>query len=66
MKESVLIQMQNKIETLGRVNNQLVQEVDLLKTMVMGDHALIQKMPGFEKAMENLKSEYGKEEETSE
>ena len=66
MKESVLIQMQNKIETLGRVNNQLVQEVDLLKTMVMGDHALIQKMPGFEEAMENLKSEYGKEEETSE
>ena len=66
MKESVLIQMQNKIETLGRVNNQLVQEVDLLKTMVMGDHALIQKMPGFEEAMENLKDEYGKEEETSE
>lgn len=56
MKEQKLIQALNKIETLGSIVEQMLQEMNYLKAMVMGDHALIKELPGFDAALEVLKA----------
>ena len=61
MKEQALIQMKNKIETLGSVVQTLMMEVDHLKTLSFGTSKLIKEMPGYEEAIEKLKAEAAKE-----
>ena len=36
MKESKLIEMRNKVETLGGVANQLIREVNNIKQLALG------------------------------
>ncbi len=57
MKEQVLIQMKNKIETLGSVVQTLMMEVDHLKTLSFGSSKIIKAMPDYEEAIEKLKAE---------
>lgn len=57
MKEQVLIQMKNKIETLGSVVQTLMMEVDHLKTLSFGTSKIVKSMPDYEKAIEKLKAE---------
>tara|TARA_R110001592_G_scaffold47157_1_gene149623 strand:+ start:554 stop:769 length:216 start_codon:yes stop_codon:yes gene_type:complete len=54
MKESKLIEMSNKIDTLGGVLNRIVQELENLKDLSIGTTELIKLMPGYKKALKEL------------
>jgi hypothetical protein len=55
MKEQTLIEIKNKVETLGKVNNYLMSEVAQLKDLAIGTLETIKQMPDYEKAIEKLK-----------
>ena len=59
MKESTLLEMQNKIAALTRVIQQMINELNILSTTVMGtlEAETLKLMPGYEKAIEFLKKE---------
>jgi hypothetical protein len=57
MKEQTLIEMKNKIETLGSVVQTLTMEMDHLKTLSFGTSKLIKEMPGYNEAIEKLKQD---------
>ena len=61
MKEQTLIEMRNKIETLGSVVQTLAIEINHLKTLSFGTSKIVENMLGYEDAMEKLK-EQAKEE----
>jgi len=61
MKESKLIEMRNKIETLGSVLQTLMMELNHIKTLSFGTSKLIKEMPGYEEAIEKLKAEAAEE-----
>lgn len=65
MKESTLIEMQNKLETLGAAVTRLVNEVTNLKDLSIGTMELVKKLPDYEKALEELKEQYKKNENES-
>jgi len=62
MKESKLIEIRNKVETLGGVANQLIREVNNIKQLAIGTLETIKQMPDYEEAIEKLK-EKAKDEE---
>ena len=66
MKESKLIEMGNRIETLGQAIMRLTEEISMLKTLAMGDHQLIKLLPGFPEALEELKSQHEAEQSNNE
>ena len=55
MKESKLIEMRNKVETLGGVANQLIREVNNIKQLAIGTLETIKQMSDYEEAIEKLK-----------
>ena len=57
MKESTLIEMRNKIETLGSIAQTLISVVYNLKTLSFGNSKIIKNMPDYEEAIEKLKEE---------
>lgn len=57
MKESKLIEMKNKIETLGSVVQTLMLELDRVKTLSFGNSKVIKAMPDYEEAIEKLKTQ---------
>ena len=61
MKEQVLVQMKNKIETLGSVVQTLMIEVDRIKTLSFGNSKIIKSMPDYEEAINKLKEEAAEE-----
>jgi coenzyme F420-reducing hydrogenase delta subunit len=61
MKEQILVQMKNKIETLGSVVQTLMIEVDRLKTLSFGNSKIIKSMPDYEEAINKLKEEAAEE-----
>ena len=65
MKESKLIEMQNKLETLGAAVTRLVNEVTNLKDLSIGTMELVKKLPDYEKALEELKKQYKKTKDES-
>ena len=64
MKESKLIEMQHKLETLGAAINRLVQELTHLKDLSIGTMELVKKLPGYKKALDKLKEDYKKQNES--
>lgn len=70
MKENELVMMRNKIESLTRVVDFMLTEIDNSKTMVIGMYQLIKEMPGYENAIavisEKAKEELKEKEETTE
>ena len=65
MKESTLIEMQNKLETLGTAVTRLVNEVTNLKDLSIGTMELVKKLPDYEKALGELKEQYKKNKDES-
>ena len=65
MKESKLIEMKNKIETLGSVVQTLVLGLDRVKTLSFGNSKVIKSMPDYEEAIEKLKKEAAEETSTA-
>lgn len=61
MKETTLVQMKNKIETLGSITQSLLIEVQNLRTLSFGNSKLLKAMPNYEEAIEKLKAEAAKE-----
>tara|TARA_R110002153_G_scaffold83750_1_gene210297 strand:+ start:622 stop:849 length:228 start_codon:yes stop_codon:yes gene_type:complete len=55
MKEQTLIELKNKVETLGKVNTYLMSEVTQLKDLAIGTLQTIKQMPDYEEAIEKLK-----------
>jgi predicted ATP-grasp superfamily ATP-dependent carboligase len=55
MKESTLIEMQKKIESLTRIMQHVLQENQRLTEMSVGTLELIKMMPDYDKALEDLK-----------
>jgi hypothetical protein len=55
MKESKLLEMKNKIESLTRVIQQMINELNILSTTAMGTLEAVKLMPGYKEAIEDLK-----------
>ena len=61
MKESKLIEMQKKIESLGRIAELLLGEMSAIKTLSFGTHEALKLMPGYEQAIEQIKEKVAEE-----
>ena len=61
MKEQTLIEIKNKVETLGKVNNYLMSEVAQLKDLAIGTLETIKQMDDYEQAIEDLKKKMAEE-----
>ena len=62
MKESTLLEMQNKIKALTNIVNVLLQENTQLKDLAVGTLETLKLMPGYDKAIEDLKESLTKKE----
>ena len=54
MKESKLIEMSNKIDTMGNVLNRIIQELNTMKDISVGTTELVKLLPGYKKALKEL------------
>ena len=57
MKEQTLIEMKNKIETLGLINQKLIGELNQTATIALGVLETIKHMLGYDKAISKLKDQ---------
>ena len=57
MKESTLIEMQRKVETLAALNQQIIGELTSLKDLALGLMELVKGLPGYEAALASLKAQ---------
>ena len=62
MKESTLLEMQNKIKAMTNVLQQLINEQTRLRNLSVGTLETLKLMPGYDKAIEFLKKEVTKKE----
>ena len=60
MKESTLLEMQNKIAALTRVVQQMINEMNILSTTAMGTLETIKLMPGYQDSIDKLKAQADK------
>ena len=61
MKEQTLIEIKNKVETLGQAVQFLMQETKQLKDLAVGTLETIKQMDDYEQAIEDLKKKMVKE-----
>ena len=62
MKESKLLEMQNKIKAMTNVLQQLINEQTHLRNLSVGTLETLKLIPGYDKAIEFLKKEVTKKE----
>jgi hypothetical protein len=63
MKEQTLVEMRNKIDTLGQVVQKMYMEMQNLSDLSIGTHELVKRFDGYDTAIEKLKEEMAKAEE---
>jgi hypothetical protein len=63
MKENILIEMRNKIDALTRVMQQVIYDVNETKDLSRGTLEVLKKIPGYKKAVDELKTEIEKVQE---
>ena len=63
MKENKLIEMSNKIDTLGSAMNRVVEELTNLKDLSIGTMELIKEFPDYQLSLDKLKESLTKKEE---
>ena len=56
MKESKLLEMQNKVVALTNVMQQVINEISYLREISVGTLETVKLLPGYEEAIEQLKS----------
>ena len=61
MKESKLIEMQNKIKAMTNVIQQLLNEISHLRELGVGTLETLKLMPGYDQAIEDLQSNMEKQ-----
>jgi hypothetical protein len=57
MKESILIEMRNKVDALTRVIQQIIYDINETKDLSRGTLEVLKKIPGYKKAVDELKIE---------
>ena len=57
MKESKLIELWNRVETLGQLMQTSLKEMEQLRDLSIGTMSLLKKFPDYEKAIELLAQE---------
>jgi len=65
MKESKLLEMQNKVEALGNALTRVINEMTNLKDLSIGTMELVKKLPDYDKALKELKEQYKKKKDES-
>ena len=55
MKESTLLEMKNKIESISRILQHLLNETTHLRELSVGTLEALKLMPGYDEAIEQLK-----------
>jgi len=66
MKESTLLDMKKKIESIGRILQHLINETTHLRELSVGTLEALKLMPGYDEAIEQLKESLtNKEKETN-
>tara|TARA_R110000772_G_scaffold4207_1_gene14765 strand:+ start:523 stop:768 length:246 start_codon:yes stop_codon:yes gene_type:complete len=63
MKESILIEMRNKVDSLTRVIQQIIYDINETKDLSRGTLEVLKKLPGYKKAVDELKTEIEKVQE---
>tara|TARA_Y100001938_G_scaffold138070_1_gene203069 strand:- start:412 stop:636 length:225 start_codon:yes stop_codon:yes gene_type:complete len=63
MKESTLLDMKNKIESIGRILQHLINETTHLRELSVGTLEALKLMPGYDEAIEQLKQSLTNKEE---
>ena len=66
MKESILIEMRNKVDALTRVVQQIIYDINETKDLSRGTLEVLKKIPGYKKAVDDLKTEIEKVQEIKE
>jgi hypothetical protein len=61
MKESKLIEMQNKIKSMTNVIQQLINEISYLRELGVGTLETVKLMPGYDQAIKDLQSNMEKQ-----
>ena len=61
MKEQTLLEMKNKIETLGLINQRLISELNQTATIALGVLETIKQMPDYDEAIERVKEQAAKQ-----
>ncbi len=56
MKENTLLEMKNKIESMARVLQHMINEINHLKELSIGTLETVKLLPGYDDAIEKLKS----------
>jgi len=54
-------QLESRIETLGMIVDRLISETSNLKDLVIGTMTLVKKLPGYEEALTEMKTELTQE-----
>ena len=62
MKESTLLEMQNKIKSLTNIMQHLINENNQLRDLSVGTLEIVKLLPGYDNALENLKESVTKKE----
>jgi uncharacterized protein HemY len=62
MKENKLLEMKNKVDSLTRVLQHIMNEMRNLTDLSIGTLEAVKKMPGYEEAIEKLKEDLKKSE----
>ena len=66
MKENTLIEMKNKIEAMTRVMQQVINEISHLRELGVGTLETVKLLPGYDEAIEKLKSNIVENKKTEE
>jgi predicted ATP-grasp superfamily ATP-dependent carboligase len=66
MKESKLIEMSNRVDTMGAAMNRVVQELNNLKDLAIGLTELMKLLPDYEDALEKMKQNLKEQKEQEE
>jgi|TARA_S200002703_G_scaffold129434_1_gene116481 uncharacterized protein HemY len=62
MKENKLLEMKNKVDSLTRVLQHVMNEIRNLTDLSIGTLEAVKKMPGYDEAIEKLKEDLKKSE----
>ena len=66
MKEQKLIELWNRVEILGQNMQQIIHELGNLKDLSIGTLETLKRTPGYEEALENMKTDFLNKQEEKE
>ena len=58
MKENKIIEMRNKVETLGAVVQKMLGELENLRDLSVGTLDTLKRIPGYQEALDDLQKDF--------